>query len=197
VISLGLGVVVGAGASILATPRYGLLLGWMAAAALFTTWMWVIIWPMDADQTADHATVEDAGRAATDVVVVLAAVASLGAVALLLMGSSGAHKDLDAGLGVLSVALAWGTLHTVSTTRYARLYYSSEPEGIDFNETDPPKFSDFAYLAFTIGMTFQVSDTDLKTKAVRAAALRHALLSYLFGAVIIATTINLIAGLGK
>jgi len=53
------------------------------------------------------------------------------------------------------------------------------------------------YLAFTIGMTFQVSDTDLTRKSIRAAALRHALLSYLFGAVIVATTINLIAGLGK
>jgi len=44
-------------------------------------------------------------------------------------------------------------------------------------------------------MTFQVSDTDLKTKEIRRTALRHALLSYVFGALIIATTINLIAGL--
>ena len=46
-------------------------------------------------------------------------------------------------------------------------------------------------------MTFQVSDTDLETPAIRATALRQALLSYLFGAVIVATTINLIAGLGS
>jgi len=46
-------------------------------------------------------------------------------------------------------------------------------------------------------MTFQVSDTDLTSKAMRRLALRHALLSYMFGALIIATTINLIAGLGK
>jgi uncharacterized membrane protein len=44
-------------------------------------------------------------------------------------------------------------------------------------------------------MTFQVSDTDLKTSALRATALRQALLSYLLGAVILATTINLVAGL--
>jgi uncharacterized membrane protein len=44
-------------------------------------------------------------------------------------------------------------------------------------------------------MTFQVSDTDFTTKDIRKAALRHALLSYLFGAVILAGTINLIAGL--
>jgi uncharacterized membrane protein len=196
--SLALGLLVGLGASIPATPRYGVLLGWMAAAALFVTWMWVTIWPMDADRTAAHAVAEDAGRAATDVVVVMAAVASLGAVALLLVGGAGgASKGLDAALSVLSVALAWATVHTVSATRYARLYYTGDDGGIDFNEPDPPKYSDFVYLAFTIGMTFQVSDTDLQTKAIRAAALRHALLSYLFGAVIIATTINLIAGLSK
>jgi len=104
---------------------------------------------------------------------------------------------VEAGLSILAVALAWAAVHTVFTTRYARLYYCGSDGGIDFNQDDPPQYSDFAYLAFTIGMTFQVSDTDLKTKLIRATALRHMLLSYLFGAVIIATTINLVAGLSK
>ena len=60
-----------------------------------------------------------------------------------------------------------------------------------------PTYRDFAYLAFTIGMTYQVSDTALRTRAIRATALRHALLSYLLGAIVLAVTINLIAGLGK
>ncbi len=78
-----------------------------------------------------------------------------------------------------------------------RLYYSGPDGGIDFNEDDKPCYADFAYLAFTIGMTYQVSDTDLTTKEIRHTALRHALLSYLFGTVIIAATINLAAGLVK
>jgi uncharacterized membrane protein len=81
--------------------------------------------------------------------------------------------------------------------RYARLYYTGPDGGIDFNEDGRPQYSDFAYLAFTIGMTFQASDTDLTTKEIRATALPHALLAYLFGAIIIATTINLLAGLAK
>ena len=68
--------------------------------------------------------------------------------------------------------------------------------GVDFNQSASPRYLDFAYLAFTIGMTFQVSDTDLQTSAIRATALRHALLSFLFGAIIVATTVNLVAGLG-
>ncbi|MDQ1394509.1 MAG: hypothetical protein QOF30_3486, partial [Acidimicrobiaceae bacterium] len=55
----------------------------------------------------------------------------------------------------------------------------------------------FAYLAFTIGMTYQVSDTNLTSQEIRRTALRHGLLSYLFGTVIIAATINLAAGLVK
>jgi uncharacterized membrane protein len=54
---------------------------------------------------------------------------------------------------------------------------------------------DFAYLAFTIGMTFQVSDTNLTAKPIRRTALRHALISYLFGAVIVALVINIVASL--
>lgn len=148
--------------------------------------------------TSQHATRDDPGSASSDVIVLLAAVASLGAVGLLLLDAAGAGgRVAEAILSVCSVALAWSVVHTMFTTRYARLYYTGPDGGVDFKERDPPQYSDFAYLAFTIGMTFQVSDTDLATKQFRATALRHALLSYLFGVVIIATMINLVAGLSN
>jgi uncharacterized membrane protein len=199
VVSIVVGVVAGFAVSTFATWQYGILIGWMAGATVFVAWMWITIWPMDAPTTARHALREDPGRALTDFLVILAAIASLAAVGLLLTGGSANSgvRDVHAALSVGSVALAWGAVHTMFTTRYARLYYSGPDGGIDFNEPDPPCYSDFAYLSFTIGMTFQVSDTDLRTKEIRATALRQALLSYLFGAVIIATMINLIAGLGK
>ncbi len=198
VASLATGIAVGVPVSVPLSWQLGLLLGWMAAAALFTVWMWVTIVPLDAQETARHAEREDTGRGTSDVLVLMAAVASLAAVALLLAaGASGPRKDLDAALGVTSVALAWATVHTLFTTRYAKLYYTGPDGGIDFNEPGPPRYTDFAYLAFTIGMTFQVSDTPLQTSDIRRTALRHALLSYVFGAVVIATTINLVAGLGK
>ena len=82
-----------------------------------------------------------------------------------------------------------------SALRYARTFYFPPVGGIDFNEGDPPNYLDFAYLALTIGMTFQVSDTNLTTKAIRKIALSHALLSYLFGAVIVALVINVVSSL--
>jgi uncharacterized membrane protein len=196
--SFVIGLVVGVLASVLGTWKVGLLIGWMAAAAVFIAWMWSTMWPMDSDATARHALRQDAGRTTTDVAVLVAAVASLGAVALLLLGGAPAGastRDAIAALSVGSVALAWGTVHTLFAARYARVYYTVPPGGVDFNQEALPRYTDFAYLSFTIGMTFQVSDTDLTSHDVRANALRHALLSYLFGAVVIALVINLVAGL--
>jgi uncharacterized membrane protein len=109
--------------------------------------------------------------------------------------ASGAEKAYLITLGVVSVALSWLLVHTVFTLRYARTYYGAPEGGIDFNEDDPPNYLDFAYLSLTIGMTFQVSDTNLTTKAMRRVALIHALLSYLFGAVIVALVINVVSSL--
>jgi len=104
-------------------------------------------------------------------------------------------KYLQAGFALMSVFVSWTLVHTVFTLKYARLYYTGQPGGIDFNETAAPDYRDFAYLSFTIGMTFQVSDTDLTAKPIRMTALRHALLSYLFGVAVVAMTINVVAGL--
>jgi uncharacterized membrane protein len=129
----------------------------------------------------------------------LAAIASLAAVGVVLSRANSAHgstQDLLAGLSVASVVLSWFAVHMLFTLRYAQLYYTGNDAGVDFNQHARPRYVDFAYLAFTIGMTFQVSDTDLTTPAVRSTALKHALVSYLFGAVILASTINLISSLG-
>ena len=193
------GVLAGVAVGFPLTWQLALPLGWVAASAVYLIWSWWTIWSMDAAATSAHALREDPGRAATDTALVSAAVASLGAVALLLLSgrSGGANPDIQAGVSVMAVALAWAVVHTLFANRYARLYYTGPDGGISFNEEAPPQYSDFAYFAFTIGMTFQVSDTNITTKEIRATALRHALLSYLLGAVVIAATINLVAGLSK
>jgi uncharacterized membrane protein len=199
-VAFAVGVGVAVATLVVVGGRLAWVAGWDGGAVVYLAWMWSSIWRLDADQTQRHALGEDPGQVVADAMVLSASVISLAAVAVVLIdagNSSGVTKDLLVGLGIVSVVLAWGIVHTVYTLRYARLYYGRPSGGIDFNEPDPPRYSDFAYLAFTIGMTFQVSDTNLQTKQIRATALRQGLLSYLFGAVIIATTINLIAGLTK
>jgi uncharacterized membrane protein len=99
-----------------------------------------------------------------------------------------------AGLAITRIGLAWTSVHTVYVLRYARLDYSPPEGGVDFHG-DAPDYGDFAYLALSIGMTFQVSDTDLTGKRMRRVALHHALLSYVFGTVIVATTVSSAAAL--
>ena len=191
---------VGAGflASVPGTWQLSLLIGWDTTAAISIAWTWKTIWGRDAASTARLAVREDAGRAATDALLLVASVASILAVAIVITaGGAGAAvtRDSHAAVAVASVGLSWTVVQTVFTSRYARLYYSAPTGGIDFHGGAPPRYSDFAYVAFTVGMTFQVSDTDLESPALRSTALAQALLSYLFGAVILATIINLVAGL--
>ncbi len=57
-----------------------------------------------------------------------------------------------------------------------------------------PDYHDFAYFGFTIGMTYQVSDTNITDRMIRRTVTRHALVSFLFATVIIGLTINVMAG---
>ena len=167
------------------------------AALVFVVWVWVTVPRDDPVATERIARAEDASRAAAEAVLIAAGAGSLVAVAFTL-GQAGDAGPPDRGLltalALGSVALAWISAHTVFVLRYARLYYSPPAGGIDFHG-EAPDYLDFAYLALTIGMTFQVSDTDLTGKRVRRIALHHALLSYVFGTGILAITVSSVAAL--
>jgi uncharacterized membrane protein len=199
-VAAGVGVVAGAVAAVVAPWQTIALLAWCATAVVWVASVWLRITHMDARTTSAVATREAPGRALVDTLLLSASVVSLVAVVLGVVKAgqaSGGEKLLLLLSGVGAIISSWAVVHTLFTLRYAALYYTGPDGGVDFNEDDKPNYLDFAYLAFTIGMTYQVSDTDLTTKEIRHTALRHALLSYLFGTVIIAATINLAAGLVK
>lgn len=176
---------------------YAPAMGWAAASLTYLVWVWAVIGRLQSAATAAHARREDPGRAGSDALVLTATIASFAGVALILMDAADAQGGTKAAviaLALASVVLSWLLVHTLFTLRYASIYYRDKA-GVDFNEAKQPRYLDFAYLAFTVGMTFQVSDTDLKTDAIRTTVLRQALLSYLLGAIVLATTINLVAGL--
>jgi uncharacterized membrane protein len=192
------GIASGVVASLPGSWQLGTLVGWDTAALVYVAWTWRTIRRRDPVATARLAVREDPGRGTADALLLVASVASILAVVMVIgVGNGGGvlARDVRAGLALVSVVLSWTVVQVVFTSHYARLYYSAPVGGIDFNDDSAPRYSDFAYVAFTVGMTFQVSDTNLKSSALRAAALSQALLSYLFGAVILATTINLVAGL--
>lgn len=178
---------------------YAGAVGWIAACITYVLWAWIHLWPLDSDAIRAHATREDPGIVVSDVLVLSASVASLAAVALLLIRASHGGQAIAVSLvAMLSLALSWFLIHTLYAQRYAREYYAHPEGGIDFPADDgaDPVFSDFAYLAFDLGQTYQVSDTTLHSTRLRRMVLRHTLLSYLFGTVILASAINVVVGLG-
>ena len=168
---------------------------WLAAAACFLVLTWTAVWPMDAERTARWATREDPTVGASHAVLLVASLASLGGVVLLLVSAGRGEQVAAAVLGMASVALSWLTVHTLYTLRYAALYYAGEDGGVDFNQRQPPAYADFAYLGFTLGMTYQVSDTTISDPVIRRTVLAHTLLSYVLGAVVLAIAINLAGSL--
>jgi uncharacterized membrane protein len=175
--------------------------GWDAAALAFLLTIWPVILRADAAHAAQVATGEDETRGSAAVLLLGASVASLLGVVLTLDlagRQAGPPRVLLIGVAVLTVGLSWTVVNTVYTLRYADLHFRSREAGIAFGDPDgqePPTYRDFAYVAFTIGMCYQVSDTTVRDRRIRGTVLSHAFLSYLFGVVIVAGSVNLIAGL--
>jgi uncharacterized membrane protein len=195
-LAAGLGALV---LALLTVPwQVAITIAWIVSASVFLVWIWINIRGSDGRRTAELATVEDPSRIVADLLLVAASGASLVAVALALVEASterGAPKVLITAVAGVCLVVSWTTVNTVFTLRYASLYYGDVPGGIAFDGEPSPTYADFAYLAFTIGMTYQVSDTPLSTRTIRKTALRHALLSFVFVTSLVAMTINIVAQL--
>ncbi|NYJ06703.1 DUF1345 domain-containing protein [Petropleomorpha daqingensis] len=192
-VSLAAGAAAAVAVALVGSVRLSVLVGWTVAASAVLGWVWRISWPQDYGGTKRLA--EDEGRShVTDTAVLVAAVASLVAVLVGVVSTSrhDAVAVVAVVLAVVDTILSWALVNTVFALKYARLYYAGGDGGISFEENQRPAYSDFAYLAFTVGMSFAVSDTGLADAQMRKVGLGHALLSYLFGTVLIAVSVSLL-----
>jgi uncharacterized membrane protein len=201
---VAVGIVVGAIVTAVLWSHNGtlsLLGGWTALALIFSGWTWLALWRFSPEATKDHAEREQPGHWAVVSLVLGGALVSLAGVTVLLgrsqEASQGVPHDSGAGwMAVGSVVLSWLTIHTVYALIYAKHYFDPQQDGgIDFNSPDgkdQPCFKDFFYVAFAVGMSFAISDTNLTSTRLRATALGHGLLSFVFGAIIVASVVNVI-----
>ena len=173
--------------------------GWDVAAVAFLCTVWPIILRAAGADVEHIAARRDETKPTATLLVVGASTASLFGVGFAL-GLAGRESDVTRGVLVIfafcTVIVSWTVINTVFTLRYAHLHVRSRAHGIDFGPTyEQPTYRDFAYVAFTVGMTYQVSDTALRDPTIRQTVLLHAAVAYLFGVVIVAGAINLVAGL--
>jgi uncharacterized membrane protein len=194
-VSVGAGVA----ASLLGSPlgrAEGALIGIAVAGVCFVVLGWLVLRRLD---PAVNAVTEDPSRTVEEGLVVGVALASLGGIAAFLIAGGSSAPTWAAAVAVLGVAMSWASLHLMYAARYAKLYYAKDAEGaprkgIEFGGDEPLSYLDFLYFSYNLGMTYQVSDTDVTRSEIRTVVLFHCLLSYVFGTAILATTINLVLG---
>ncbi|KUN09142.1 hypothetical protein AQI95_04620 [Streptomyces yokosukanensis] len=187
------GAVVGVVVGVATRSPMAILAATATTGAVFVVTGWLVLWPMDAAATHHNARREDLRPLLEELVVVAASLCGLVGIVLLLLLHHSETGHAAAVTALAGVFLAWAALHLMYASRYAYLYYYGTAGGIDFNSDQPPAYRDFLYFSYNLGMTYQVSDTDVSSPVVRAMVLRHTLLSYVFGTGILATTLNLVA----
>jgi uncharacterized membrane protein len=167
---------------------------WDVGASVLLALLWTAAWPMDSGGTKSMAE-HEARRSTTDTAVLVATFASIAAVIVGLAESTNRAdnlRQLIIALSAVAVVLSWAMVNTVFAFKYARLYYADEDGGIDFQQAEPPCYVDFAYLAFTMGVAFAVSETGFTSTALRRIALPHALLSYAYTTFLIGIVVSLV-----
>ena len=129
-----------------------------------------------------------------------AAVAAIALVALAVeLHASKGEGVLEVVLAAASLLLTWLFINTTFALHYAHEFYGEFGEkchGLEFPGTPKPDYWDFAYFAFVIGMTFQVSDVQISERAIRHVALAHSIIAFFFSVIIIALSVNVVAGTG-
>lgn len=182
-----------------------IILAWDCFCLAMIIFSWMVFMQTDEKQLCEVCDRQDEGVHAIFVMVIAAVFVSLFGVVLLLAGGGAGDKlpkVLQTVISLSPVLFSWFLLHTVFTIRYAHLYNDdnkldtgSKKGGLSFPDKDNPDYVDFAYFSFVIGMTFQVSDISITSRRIRRFVLLHSVISFAFNTVIVALTINSIAGL--
>lgn len=180
------------------------LAGWNVFTGSVLTLAWLTIIHADPSEAAKTAKLQDAGRTAIFVFVLMAACSSLFTVGALLGTAKGlSHERLTEHVifAVATVLCSWTLVHTVFTLRYAHIFYdldegtSQRGGGLNFPGEENPDYLDFAYFSFVVGMTCQVSDVGISGRRLRRLALVHGVITFGFNTAIVAMSVNLISGL--
>lgn len=186
-------------------PLTHIMIGWDTFSLGMIIMSWITFSITSSWQIREQAKVQDSSRVLIFVIVLLSTFAGFLAVLLLIISKKKNLQNTEALHLIVAIGgmlFAWFLVHTIFTFRYAHIFYGNDEEnsnthagGLKFPQDEKPDYIDFAYFSFVLGMTFQVSDVDITSKRLRRLSLLHSILSFIFNTVMIALTINIIAGL--
>jgi uncharacterized membrane protein len=204
IICIGLAIVVYFIADIKNNALGRLMIGWNTFSLCLLIMTWITFKITTPDEIRRQAALQDASRVTIFIIILVSAFASFFAVLLLVISKKEETQALDIPIAISGMFFSWFLVHTIFAMRYAHIYYGdheTKPDmfagGLSFPNENKPDYLDFAYFSFVLGMTFQVSDVQVTSKRLRRLALIHGILSFGFNTIIVALTINVIAGLTK
>jgi uncharacterized membrane protein len=183
--------------------RHGIMASFDVAALVFLGSLGPLLRMSRAELLRSHAAKNDANRALLLVISGIVMLAILVAVGSELI-EKGAPKPTSVALIVATLVMSWLFSNMIYTLHYAHIFYSQgdldgdgekeDLRGLEFPETKEPNYWDFIYFAFTLGMTFQTSDTAMTTTRMRKVAVFHCLAAFVFNIGVLAFTINVLGG---
>ena len=178
---------------------------WDGAVAVFLGLTWWMVSHCPRDRTRATVLANDQGRVGVLLLVLCAIAASMAAIFFLLERPKGAGEahGLQVALAVLTIVCSWMLTHVMYALHYAHRFYRDDPAtpednatgGLVFPGAGAPHYWDFLYFSLVIGMTCQVSDVQVSSRAMRELVLWHGVLSFAFNTIILALSINIVAGL--
>ena len=183
-------------------PRYAVPVGANAMFVIYLAMVAIEVPSLTAEflmQRPDDADSPVIAIFAVTVLVVVVAVAAL----FLTLNDGGAADALEIGVSVVSVLLGWFTVHTMAGLHYAHEYYlnagtgtkSTVRGGLRFPGDENPDGAAFLYFAYVLGMTAQVADVAVASRAMRRLVTLHGVFSFFFNTVIVAATVNVVVAI--
>jgi len=173
-----------------------MLVGWDAAAVIYLVLAFAAMANADTARIRRRAAQLDEDRMVFLALTAAAALASLAAIVAELGDKATAHDPAHLLLAVATIVLSWAFTHTIFALHYAHEFYTEarhENGGLAFPGNDKPDYWDFLYFSLVVGMTSQVSDVAVTSKAIRRTVLAHGVLSFAFNAALVALTVNIAA----
>ena len=205
------------GAGAVSVLLYWMIAGWKGTATgfpiafdggalVFLATVWAMMARATSDTMRRRAEIEDQGRYAVLIFSVAAATAILLTIVFELQGIKNLPADVAGfriAVAAATILLSWFFMNTTFALHYAHGYYGDadpsnqykQTRGLSFPGTTRPDYWDFMYFSFVVGMTFQVSDVQIEDRNLRKVVLAHSILAFFFNAIVVALTINILAGM--
>jgi uncharacterized membrane protein len=174
------------------------LIGWDVGVSVYLALVAYMMARSEIHHIRRRAVMEDEGQAAILALTVAASLVSLAAIFAHLGTGAGGGGSPHVGSLVfvaLTIGASWTFIHTMFALHYAHEFYSrSSGGGLAFpGEEREPDYGDFVYFSFVIGMTSQVSDVNVTSRAMRRIVIAHGVVAFAFNVTLLALMINLAA----